>query len=332
MHAKLASLILVAALVGPSVLAAAPTTVTFEAGIDAVADELRDRYPDRFVDVGVAYEPTRHAAVLFDGPVPGDLPDLHPDLVTRGYDISSTEPLTHGPLMPVMLATAQEIPDGIRPGAWLVEPKACTLAHIVQDGAGDLYALTAGHCVDTEAPDFQDIGRTVKIVTDAGPTGHTELAIGEVVEFENRGVGDDYALIAIDEAVRDRVEPTTAGWLGPEGVATDSQATTVHHYGFGSGGTWVHDATRCRTGATLGFWGQESYAFFGLIAFGDSGSPSQTGDGAALGINTHLTLVPVLGNNLGTRTTEALSELEAETGLTLDVVDGAPQAATCQAV
>lgn len=333
MHAKLASIICGIALLAPAMPAVAPVAAGSPDGwIDATHDRLDDRFGDRLVDVGIAYEPEPHAAVLFDGSVPDDLGDLHPRLRTEGYDVSTAEPLTHGPLMPVMLATAQDIPDGIRPGSWLIEPKACTLAHIAEDGQGDLYALTAGHCVDTDAPDDQDVGRTAKIVTDAGPSGHTELAIGEVVAFENQGVGDDYALIAIDDAVRGRVDASMVGWQGPSGVAEAPQATTVHHYGFGSGGTWAHDATRCRSGATIGFWGETSYAFFGLIAFGDSGSPSQTGSGAALGINTHLTFLPVFGNNLGTRTTEALSSLEAETGLSLSLVDGAPQATVCQAV
>lgn len=300
-----------------------------EAWLSSTYDELHGIYGDRLVDVGIATEPVRHVAVLFDGPTPEDIVDLHPGLEERSYDVSDAQPLTHGPIMPVMLRTAQDVPDQIRPGSWMVAPFACTLAHIVEDGSGDLYALTAGHCVDTDEPRSQDIGRTVEIQTAAGMNGRARQAIGSVVDFENEGVGDDYALVDIDSEDEDIVDPNMVGWNGPTGVAETEEPGTVHHYGFGSGATWAHDATRCRTGATLGFWGSKAYGFAGLVAFGDSGSPAQTASGKALGINTHLGF-SFSGNNLGTRTTEAIDSLETRTGLSLSLVGGAAQASTCQ--
>lgn len=298
----------------------------------ASTHERLDARIDGLVDVGVASEPVPHVAVLVDGEPPGDL-DLHPHLDTRAYDVSAAQPLTepapvtHGPIVPVMLRTATDVPDEIRPGAWIVEPGPCTLAHILRDGVGDLYALTAGHCVSNEG-----VGGSVVMVTEAGPTGDTQVEIGETVAFRDDGPGQDYALVAIHDEHEDRVNPTMAGWQGPNGLVDGPEAGTVHHYGFGSAATWTHDATRCRAGASPGFWGATTYSFHGLVAFGDSGSPAQTASGDALGINTHISPFAFDGANLGTRADHAIAALSEETGKDLSLVTGDPQAPVCQLV
>lgn len=301
--------------------------------LETTYEHVREQHGETLVDVGVVAEPDRHVAVLFDGSPPEPVPDLHPRLDTRAYDVSGAEPLAHDPLVPVMTQTAVDVPDRVRPGAWMASPAPCTLAHVVEDAGGDLYVLTAGHCANTSAPRGEDLGRSVEIVTEAGPTGASQERVGTVVDFVDEGIGADYALVAIDPDDQDDVDPNTVGWRGPTGVAEASAPGSVHHYGFGAGGTWIHDATRCRTGSTPGFWGANSYAFHGLIGPGDSGSPAQTAGGEALGINTHIDAyvgqLP-FGNALGTQATHAIDSLEDRTGLSLSLVTGDPQASVCQ--
>lgn len=313
----------------PGTIGASDDAASVDAAWLASQRERLDARMDGIVDVAIADDPDRHVAVLADGETPEAL-DLHDELPTRIYDVSDAVPITHGPVMPVMLRTAFQVPSEIRPGSWMIEPAACTLAHIVEDAMGDLYALTAGHCVDTGAPNDEDVGRTVTIVTDASPTGYETLDIGHVVAFENSGPGDDWALVAIDEGLEDRVDPNMVGWHGPTGLATEPEQGTLHHYGFGSGATWTTDATRCRTGVTDGTWGAATYTFHGLVAFGDSGSPAQSTSGQALGINTHLVPGSTSGLNLGTRTTWAIDQLEDRTGLELSIVTGDAQRLVCQ--
>lgn len=296
-------------------------------------EKLEDELGDRLVDVGIAGGPDRHIALVLDGPAPETTPEVHPELDTRVHRVDGARELTHGPIVPVMLRTSLDVPSAIRPGSWMLEPAPCTLAHVVEDGTGDLYVMTAGHCANTPASRSEDLGRPVEIVTQAGPTGHETLEIGTVLDFLDAGVGADYALIDVYENLEHRVEPSMAGWLGPTGLAEDPSAGTVHHYGFGSAATWTHDATRCRTGYTdgqTGYQGVTSYGFEGVVAFGDSGSPAQTDDGAALGINTHLGLGGAVA--LGTRASHAVDQLETRNGMDLALVDGAPQAPVCQLV
>lgn len=255
-------------------------------------------------------------------PSTGDVSVEEPQQIQQ---LGGPEELTHGPLVPVMLRTATDVPDEIRPGSWIVEPAPCTLAHVVADGSGDLYALTAGHCVDPGG-----VGSAVVMVTEAGPTGDAQIEIGEVVSSRNAGPGEDFALVAIHDDLEHRVNPNMVGWQGPTGLATESQAGTVHHYGFGSAATWAHHTTRCRTGATLGAWSSTTYNFQGVVAFGDSGSPAQTADGEALGINTHISPGSVDGVMLGTRADHALDQLDRATGLSLSIVTGDAQTPVCQ--
>lgn len=306
-----------------------------DAWLQATHERLSAEHGEAFVDVGLAHEPDRHVAVLFDGPPPEPVPDLHERLATRAHDVSGAQPLSHGELVPIMKRTALDVPDQVRPGAWMTEPADCTLAHVLEDAGGNAYVLTAGHCANSSAPRHEDLGARVAIVTDTGPSGGANETVGTVADFVSDGVGQDYALIAIDAGDEHLVEPNMAGWQGPVGLAESEEPGSVHHYGFGSSGTWFHDATRCRAGSTPGFWGATSYAFHGLIGGGDSGSPAQTASGQALGINTHLGFAPtdpVFGNVLGTRTTHAIDSLEDRNGLSLSLATGAAQAPVCQVV
>lgn len=277
--------------------------------------EVEHAYADLpgFLTVGFARYPEPHVAVLFDGAPPTGVPALHPTLATAAYD-AAPAPVTHGPIVPVMKLAAQQVTSGIRPGAWMTSPYACTMAFVVEDDLGATYILTAGHCVDR-------VGQRVGLRADG--------EIGHVVAFRNAGVGHDFALVSVDAAKLHLVDANMQGWNGPTGIATSPDGGSVKHYGWGAA-TWMAHATRCREGSDVSFWSNNAFGFYSVILWGDSGSGSQTADGAALGMNTHLSLDPTVAGSYGTRTTYALSELSKSTGRTYTVVTGDPVNDMCE--
>lgn len=266
-----------------------------------------------FLDVAYTNQPFLHVAILFRDVVPADLPSLHPSLETRGY-VLEAKPLTHEPIVPVMHLLAQDLPPGIRPGAWMLGPHACTMAFVVQDQNGEKYITTAGHCVDF-------VGQTVSV------TNHGN--IGVVMDFLNDGVGADYAIVKINDNKLGELNPRTAGWGGPTTVATSAGLTTgIKHYGWGAL-TWQTHETRCRQGVGPLVWGTEYFGFAGVAIWGDSGSEVEAADGRAVGILTHLSLFPWEGTALGTRFSFALSEMGSHLGKTLTLVPGGAVEAQC---
>lgn len=244
-------------------------------------------------------------------------------LVLIGVTLASapSAPASHDAVVPVMDLLAQNTVEGIRPGAWMEEPAACTFAFVVEDENGKLYITTAGHCVN-------HVGQAVTI--------REEGEIGTVVAFEDAGAPRDYALIRIHEDKYDRVDPTMIGWGGPTGLYTDSPAglqgiQTLKHYGWGTA-TWMDHTTRCRQAvANGGSWDSTTFSMFGTVLFGDSGSGTITADGLALGINTHIQTVATQGISKGPRFDHALDRLSTLSGLGLSLVEGGPVNEVCDA-
>jgi hypothetical protein len=142
-----------------------------------------------------------------------------------------------------------------------------------QDGIG-----TAGHCVDR-------VGQHVILLTLEPDSSNPVLVdIGAVVARHENGIGDDFALIAINPALSSWVSPTIAVVAGPCGQYTGSGPETVEHYGqglvIGTGGT-------PRAGVAL-TWRADSYGWDGEAIFGDSGSPVRVTGLQAAGNLTHL--------------------------------------------
>jgi hypothetical protein len=208
---------------------------------------------------------------------------------------------------------------GIRPGAWLLllDDRGigwCSAAHVF--GSPGAYQIsTAGHC-----------GKVGDVVTMLGAAGdHTIsgvpvpvlLDVGKISKSTgDGGIGNDWALIDVDERYQHLVTPTMAFWAGPVGMFTstgrvvdvsvfggrfiDPEVTVtpnaalvqqILHYGHGvvvgTGGT-------PRSGTSI-TWNTDSFIWFGAITPGDSGSGSNTllGDSVgdqreAAGINTHI--------------------------------------------
>jgi hypothetical protein len=166
---------------------------------------------------------------------------------------------------------------GIRPGAWMIEPYACTMNFIFAKGQ-KLGIGTAGHCTD-------GLRQSVVLLTLApGGSNPVLIDVGKVVARHDNGVGDDFALVEIYPALYSWVSETTAVIGGPCGAYFGSGPETVWHYGhglaIGSGGT-------PRAGVAL-TWQADAFGWDGAAIFGDSGSPVRVTDFKAAGDLTHL--------------------------------------------
>jgi hypothetical protein len=166
---------------------------------------------------------------------------------------------------------------GIRPGSWMIAPYGCTMNFVFAKGSS-LAIGTAGHCVDR-------VGQRVVLLTVApGGANPVLVDIGAVLARRDNGIGDDFALVSIDPALRDWVSPTIAVVGGPCGAYNGSGPETVWHYGhglaIGTGGT-------PRAGVAL-TWKGDSFGWTGAAIFGDSGSAVRVTDLKAAGDLTHL--------------------------------------------
>lgn len=210
----------------------------------------------------------------------------------------------------------------VRPGAPLIINDAfgCTLAWILRDDAGALYATTAGHCV----PDYASDRLVVPGVGD----------IGDPVFLMHGGLGEDFALIRLDPAVHARVEPSLCHWGGAQAVGTDLDpdivvGAPVLHHGFGY--VWgQNEATRARAGTLVAGGGFHHSLWEGLVGPGDSGSPLETATGKVVGVITHTVFAPSPAPPVGlvlsaaTRLSYAMEQAEAALGVDLELVQGVP--------
>jgi hypothetical protein len=183
------------------------------------------------------------------------------------------------PGVPVAAPTDAPLPSevGIRPGSWMIEPAGCTMNFVFRQGSS-LAIGTAGHCAAAGQP-------VVLLTLAPGGANPVLVEIGQTLVSHNNGVGDDFALVAINPALASWVSPTAAVVGGPCGAYGGSGPETVWHYGhglaIGTGGT-------PRAGLAL-TWRADSFGWDSPSIFGDSGSAVRVGTGlAAAGDLTHL--------------------------------------------
>jgi hypothetical protein len=166
---------------------------------------------------------------------------------------------------------------GIRPGSWMIAPAGCTMNFVFRSGAQ--YAIgTAGHCGNAGDP--------VTLITLAPGTANPVLVeIGRISVSHNNGVGDDFALVPINPALNDWVNPTMALVAGPCGSYGGSGPETVWHSGHGLG---IGTGGTPRAGVSL-TWQASAFGWDSPSIFGDSGSAVRVGTGLqAAGDLTHL--------------------------------------------
>jgi hypothetical protein len=193
-------------------------------------------------------------------------------------------------------------------GTCEVYPYGCT-ANFVYRNSSQYFIGTAGHCVDK-------VGQDVYMQVSTPGIGASIANVGTVSKFVDKGVGDDYSVIAIRSGFK--VDPKLPEG-GPQGIYTGCGPTPVLHYGHGYG---VAVGQGKLEGGLATNWYDDGYGWTGAGAPGDSGSAVVTADGLqAAGDFTHLIvdIAAYPGSDLaGTRITKIL----AGTGLRLVNADG----------
>jgi hypothetical protein len=217
------------------------------------------------------------------------------------------------PSLPGLLSTPSSTCEGIRPGARL--SNGCTMSWVLSDLAGNLYITTAGHCAG--------LGSRMGSAT-AGE-------FGTVVVQEAITVGNDFAVIQIDPAMRAQVNPTLCHFSGPIAMAPPGASGGVYEiYGWGYMTSGSED-TRARSGIEVAP-PAALLAWDGLVSGGDSGSPVMSVTGLAMGIATHAVntgplgapLVSINANaGIGTTLSHILA-ISASQGYVLTLVPGEP--------
>ena len=203
--------------------------------------------------------------------------------------------------------------SGIRPGVEVRTPMGGCTANFVfhgtsRDAGGGvvdegLFIGTAGHCVVDGVEKTWARGEGPPVLD------RSDARMGEVAyaTFAVAGSESDFALIRIDAARSDEVNPQMCHFGGPTRIgSTARQGDVVHH--FGQGLAWGATVPG-RSGVVAPGTASETTLFFGSALWGDSGSPVITPDGAALGVQVGILPPIVFATNLQPQLQRASEQL-----------------------
>lgn len=219
----------------------------------------------------------------------------------------------------------------VHPGVMTTTAGGGCTANFIFYNATDVFLGQAAHCAGTGAPTetsgctsgSKPLGTPVAI---AGASKPGTLVYSSWITMAQRGEKDantcdynDLALVKIDPADRDKVNPSVPFFGGPTGISTNP--TT-----FGDGVlTYGNSPLRAglsalspKEGFSLGDegdgWSHICYTATPGVP-GDSGSAVLTKDGKALGVLTSLALAPLPGSNGVGDMSRELNYLNAHGGL-----------------
>jgi hypothetical protein len=206
----------------------------------------------------------------------------------------------------------------------------CT-ANFIFYNATDVFIGQAAHCAGTGAP-TETSGCTSATkplgtpVTIAGASKRGTLVYSSWITMAKLGEKDtntcaynDFALVKLDPADRDKINPSVPFFGGPIAIFTGSTAVGDRIFTYGNsplrGGV---SALSPKVGISLGDdgggWSHACYTATPGIP-GDSGSAVLTGDGKALGVLTSLTVAPLAASNGVGDMSRELDYLNAHGGL-----------------
>ncbi|GAA1923985.1 hypothetical protein [Nocardioides hwasunensis] len=203
----------------------------------------------------------------------------------------------------------------------------CTANFVLTDAAGSVYVGQAAHCSGLgEATDTDGctagalplgtrvtFNRNGSIVSPGTQVGAGTLAYSSWNTMQARGESDastcaynDFALVKVDAADVDKVNPTIPFWGGPVGINTAGTATGDRVFSFGNSGLRGGiEQLSPKTGVSLGQdaadhgWTHPLYTITPGIP-GDSGSAFLDAGGNAVGTLSTLGLAPLpASNNIG---------------------------------
>ncbi len=187
----------------------------------------------------------------------------------------------------------------------------CTANFIFQRG-GDTYIGQAAHCAgtgqatETDGCDAQSLPLGTKVsLVGANATG--TLAYSSWLTMQSAGESDpdacaynDIALVKVDPADVDKVNPSVPGYGGPTGLGGPSAAgDDVFSYGNSSlrGGVTQLSPKQGKVLSTEGNgWSRTVYTATPGIP-GDSGSGFLDADGKAIGVLSTVAIAPLAGSN-----------------------------------
>ena len=211
----------------------------------------------------------------------------------------------------------------IHPGVQMyTEGAQCTANFVFSDASGATYVGYAAHCAGTGAATDTDgcdaaslpLGTKVdfaeggSLVSEGTRVGGGTLAYSSWLTMQQRGESDpdtcaynDLALVRVDAADVDQVNPSVPFWGGPVGINTAGTAAGDTVYSFGNsslraGVTALSPKQGLSLGTDGGGWTHPVYTVSPGVP-GDSGSAFLDADGNALGVLSTLALAPLAGSN-----------------------------------
>lgn len=244
-------------------------------------------------------------------------------LATTASPAAANDTANTGPTAGPTAAWAPAASATIHPGVQMyTEGAQCTANFVYTDGAGNTYVGYAAHCAGTGAATDTNgcdatslpLGTRVDFVkggslASGGTTvGSGTLAYSSWRTMEQRGETDentcaynDLALVEVDAADVDQVNPSVPFWGGPVGIDTDGTTTGETVYSFGNsslrGGVEVLSP---KQGTSLGTdsdgWNHPVYTVTPGVP-GDSGSGFLDAAGNAVGTLSTLAIAPLAGSN-----------------------------------
>jgi hypothetical protein len=187
---------------------------------------------------------------------------------------------------------------------------ACT-SNFIFYNATDVFIGQAAHCAGTGGAtetggctsESKPLGTPVTI---GGASKPGTLVYSSWITMKQRKESDtnacafnDFALVKIDPADRDKINPSIPQWGGPTGITTTPTASGDRVYTYGNSPLRA-GLLSPKTGTCLGTqgdgWSHTCYTVTPGIP-GDSGSAFLSDDGKALGVLSTLAVAPQTGSN-----------------------------------
>ena len=226
----------------------------------------------------------------------------------------------------------------VRPGSMTFTAGAqCTSNFVFYDGANDLYTGQAAHCAGTDGSTATDgcdagsrpLGTEVEIegASQPGTLAYSSWLTMQENGETNRNACDfnDFALVKVDPADYDEVNPTIPFFGGPTGLVGSTQTgDTVYSYGNSSLRAGL-EPLKPKEGKSLGQkgqgWSHDVYTATPGIP-GDSGSAFIDAQGRAFGTLSTVALAPLPASNGVSDLTRELAYMEANTALDVTLAQG----------
>jgi len=240
------------------------------------------------------------------------------------------------------VAWAPAASAAIHPGVMMYTDGAqCTANFVYTDGAGNVYVGYAAHCAgtgsntDTNGCQTASLPLGTKVtfvengslVSDGQTVGTGTLAYSSWLAMHQAGTTDadtcaynDLALVKVDPAYVNDVNPTVPHWGGPVGLDTNGTQAgeTVYSYGNSSlraGASQLSPKQGTSLGDDANGWTHTVYTASPGIP-GDSGSGFLSADGTALGVLSTVAIAPLAGSNGVGDLSKELAFAQGHSGIT----------------